>query len=437
MRETARLGGGVASFGSDESMISNVFIRWVAWALTTLGKKPPQLTVRTPSTTTTLQVSAMRWGTPYQYLLLPPEASITHKMDCDSTESNSGTPPSRDTLQAQARLTFCETLERCILRRDITPLLQLHLDHLDPTLKNECLPNGQIGMAFQPRYFKTWGQAYLYATLRGHEIGHQWNFKDPSLQKFTSPAFEREVEQLDRIFQMMPSPTPSREAHESIQSHGGMSQVFNNSSSTCWLPDSPITLANGEVCKIQNLRPGMEVVSFDPLTRRMGAARIKWMVRQPCPHRTSNAISLGESKDGDHSTLLTPNHPILDFSATPTPRYRHAKDIGDTSEYTCDYLYNMVLDRHHHVVSDGVVCLTMGHGLTKQRLGQLGLMGHDVAVHDYFGNWQQVVADLEHIGVGNFPRNGPGLPPTGGPYVTIDPARIQRDPNTGWVVRLC
>ena len=47
MIESARAGGGVCSFGSDESMISNVFIRWLAWAFVTYPDKCPKIDCET------------------------------------------------------------------------------------------------------------------------------------------------------------------------------------------------------------------------------------------------------------------------------------------------------------------------------------------------------------------------------------------------------
>jgi hypothetical protein len=319
MLETARAGKGACSFGSDESMISSVFIRWLAWALEA-----------------------------------SPETSATKTTSL-----------------------FCRKLEKSIHLRDPTPLTDFLAENtpftegpdaaaLEQKIREACQREGQIGMAFQPQYFGTWGHAYLIATLRGHELGHAWNFKDASLQSYATPDFRGEVEKLDRIFEMMPAPTPSKVATEAI-TYRGMSQVFNNSSSTCWLADSPITLADGSICLIQNLRAGMKVVSYNPETRLTSTATVTTMVRQICSPPTIFAVDMGETPGERYSTLLTTNHPILDCCGGPSPRYRHAKEIGVVEEWPARQVYNMVLDRHHHVLSDGVVCLTMGHG--RRRIG--------------------------------------------------------------------
>ena len=393
MLEPARKGRGACTFGSDESMISNVFIRWLAWALAKERALPASLRL--------------------------------------------GSGDGRDfevAAEQRLRANFCDALEKSLRLRDMKPMRDfletpVVLRMLDKRLIEECGPEGEIGMAFRPDKFRTWGQAYLHATLRGHELGHAWNFKDKPLDSYITPDCQSIVESLDRIFEMMPAPTPSKVATESIAYRGGMSQVFNNSNSTCWLPDSPITLADGSVCLIQNLRPGMEVVSYNPETRTTSTSQVVWMVRQPCTQSFTRAVEVGESSGERYSTLLTANHPILDFSTRPSPMYRHAKEIGCVEDSCCRYVYNMVLSRHHHVLSDGVVCLTMGHGLTEERLRQLGLMGRAVAVHDYFGDRERVVADLERIGA------DPDLEVER--YVKVDPNGVRRNPQTGYVESLC
>ena len=437
MLETARAGGGVASFGSDESMVSNVFIRWLSWALITLPTPPAEVTFtsqRANASSYRQIIPAMVKGKPYQYIEPTGMYGGVTMDGVDKTKTN------LDVAQcgsAQSRLAFCRALERSILLRDRTSLDQvLCTSKIDPTIQAECKPDGQIGMAFKPEYFQTWGQAYLYATLRGHEMAHQWNFKDESLKGYCHPDFDAEVDKLDRIFKMMPPPTPSKSASESVVSRGGMSQVFNNSNSTCWAYNSVVSLATGEDCLVQNLRAGNWVTSFDPKTRQPGVAQVEFVVRQPCSDSQDRVVCLGERG----LARLTKNHPILDLGASPTPSYRWAHDFQysqDSQEiYTTDnthnFVYNMVLSQHHHVMSDGVVCVTMGHGMTEEKVAQFGLSGRKVVPHTYFGDYNRVVNDLRQIGPDRTIDNGRG----GGGYVTVDPNQVVRDPETGWIISL-
>ena len=419
MLETARAGGGVASFGSDESMISNVFIRWVGWALTTVSPPAPCLRGESDGLAE-FRVPALRYGGTQQYVLVPPTTTLQGSLVDPADEVTSPETLARE----KSRLEFCRTLEQCILLRDPAALHQLG-DSLDPVLRQECLPGGQIGMAFLPQYFKTWGQAYLYATLRGHEIAHQWNFKDTSLGRYRTEEFQREVEQLDRIFQMMPDPTPSKKAHESIHSHGGMSQVFNNANSSCWAEGSVITLANGEECPIEQLRAGDRVQTFDPRSQQYRTAGVRYVVRQPCQNHTTLAVPLG----GTGRARMTPNHPVLTGVGAGTedlsPAYRFPQEVGQSLSVSSQYVYNLMLTQHHHVVSDGVVCVTLGHGMTEGMVRELGYGGDHVVPHSFFGDTVWMEQQCQEL----------GTDPEG--YVTVDPARVVRNPVTGWVTSWC
>jgi len=217
---------------------------------------------------------------------------------------------------------------------------------------------------------------------------------------------------------MMPPPTPSKVASESVSAHGGMANVFNNSSSTCWAENSTITLADGDKCWVQNIRAGMEVTSYNPDTGGLDVAKVKYVLRQPCQDNSVQIVPLGLCG----RARMTPNHPILDVTKSPNPGYYWAKDYYTPETVESAYVYNFILDRHHHIMSDDTVCVTMGHGMTEVKMIQLLNGGIDVVVHSYFGDMDKMVADCERIGV-----DAEG-------YVTINDAAVVRDPETGYVV---
>ena len=403
MLETARAGNGACTFGSDESMISNVFIRWISWALTVGSACRPNDVV-----VATADAAEQRHSRPHGYSWARPEELLD---EVDGVIINQA-----------AILLFCRSLELSIRMQDFT-YVQSFLgsswkSKLDSKLLAECVGEGQINMAFQPSFFNTWGLAYLHATLRSHEIGHRWNFKDESLNTYSNSEFDQEVARLDRIFQMMPPPTPSKVASETVSSHGGMANVFNNSSSTCWAENSTITMADGNSFWVQDIRAGMEVTSYNPDTGRLDVATVKYVLRQPCQGNSVQIVPLGWCGQA----RMTPNHPILDVTRHPSPGYYWAKDYYTPVPVESPYVYNFILDKHHHIMSDDTVCVTMGHGMTEVKMMQLLNGGIDVIVHSYFGDMDKMVADCERIGV-----DAEG-------YVTINDAAVVRDPETGYVV---
>ena len=263
-------------------------------------------------------------------------------------------------------------------------------------LSKECFYNannfGQIGMAFEPQYFNKWGQAYLYSTLRGHEMMHQWNFKDKILNNYRTYAFDEEVRELDDIFATMPPPIPTYNSSKEITARS-MATIFNNKNSTCWVKNSVITLADGSDCLIQNVRPGMRVASYSIETRSITQATVEWVTREPVKSGIVKAVMLGERG----LAQLTPNHPVIDFSVSPSPCYKWPSNLGDVVDCETNYVYNLVLNRNHHVISDGVICVTLGHGITEKVLAQNGFMGRNVVPHSFFGDRNLILEQLTRI----------------------------------------
>ena len=404
MIETARAGGGVCSFGSDESMISNVFIRWLGWAFTTYPNKcasiHSEILNNQSCNEMTHIVPALTRIFP-QYILLKKNRIISHLNgfpiinDSDNLDLDLG-----DHDPHSDRLRFCQVLEESIIIRSIRPLIKLintnNFRSRNTELSKECFYNannfGQIGMAFEPQYFNKWGQAYLYSTLRGHEMMHQWNFKDKILNNYRTYAFDEEVRELDDIFATMPPPIPTYNSSKEITARS-MATIFNNKNSTCWVKNSVITLVDGSDCLIQNIRPGMRVASYSIETRTITQATVEWVTREPVKSGIVKAVMLGERG----LAQLTPNHPVIDFSVSPSPYYKWPSKLSDVVDCETNYVYNLVLNRNHHVISDGVICVTLGHGITEREITQNGFMGRNVVPHSFFGDRNLILKELNRI----------------------------------------
>ena len=404
MIETARAGGGVCSFGSDESMISNVFIRWLGWAFTTYPHKcaliRSEILNNQSCNEMTHIVPALTRIFP-QYILLKKNRRISHLNGFPIiNDSDNLDLYLEDHDPHLDRLRFCKVLEESIIIRSIRPLIKLintnNFRSRNTELSKECFYNannfGQIGMAFEPQYFNKWGQAYLYSTLRGHEMMHQWNFKDKILNNYRTYAFDEEVRELDDIFATMPPPIPTYNSSKEITARS-MATIFNNKNSTCWVKNSVITLADGSDCLIQNVRPGMRVASYSIETRSITQATVEWVTREPVKSGIVKAVMLGERG----LAQLTPNHPVIDFSVSPSPCYKWPSNLGDVVDCETNYVYNLVLNRNHHVISDGVICVTLGHGITEKVLAQNGFMGRNVVPHSFFGDRNLILEQLTRI----------------------------------------
>ena len=99
----------------------------------------------------------------------------------------------------------------------------------------------------------------------------------------------------------------------------------------------------------------MVVASYSIKTRSITHATVEWITREPVSGGIVKAVMLGERG----LAQLTPNHPIIDFGASPSPCYKWASKLGHVVNCQTDYVYNLVLNRNHHVISDGVTCVTL------------------------------------------------------------------------------
>lgn len=427
MIEIARKGNGISVFGSDETMISNVFIRWLSRVFSSLQRKSPEIKY-TDNTSTDRVVNIPSFvnnarGTKSQYLLFNDDDIIKTQIDSE-IKVDSFSQLDNNLKKILAISYFAIILKKSIFEHNLSLLKSylssnILLSHLPLDLIKEFDANtGQIGMSFNYKNFEKWGKPYLYSTLRCLEANHCWNFKDKYLNCFADGTFNDIISQLNMIFKSMPDPIPSKESSVSLKSLGGMTSIFNNPNSTCWASGSMITISDGTECPIQNLREGMKVTTYDPIKKQYSTAKILYVVRQICVNSSSLIVNLGDH----HRAKLTPNHPVL-LITNGIDKYDWSKNIKDSVNYHTDYVYNLVLSRDHHVLSDGIICVTMGHGMTQEKVIQHQYSGVDVVPHSYFGDINKVTEDCLKIG-----KDMEG-------YITVNQENICRDHN-GYVTSL-
>ena len=89
--------------------------------------------------------------------------------------------------------------------------------------------------------------------------------------------------------------------------------------------------------------------------------------------------------------------PVIDFGASPSPCYKWASKLGRVVDCETNFVYNLVLNSNYHVISDGVICVTLGHGITEGVLAQNGFMGRYVVPHNFFGNRELILHQLMYI----------------------------------------
>jgi len=131
--------------------------------------------------------------------------------------------------------------------------------------------------------------------------------------------------------------------------------------------------------------------------------KVKCVVRTRC---TNNLQELVELEGG---ILVTPWHPVR---AKGTSEWKFPAEIGTTKVYSCDMVYNFVLqDGASYVPIGELEAISLGHGITDD----------PVAQHDYFGT-SKVIQDLSKMAGWD---QG---------HVELGPKSAVRDANTGLIV---
>ena len=236
---------------------------------------------------------------------------------------------------------------------------------LKKTLTDEAL------LAVRPEKHKTWGKHYLATLPQMLMLERRSNFRDLALQSFGRDAKGREAffEELsgaaETCFAMLPPPKPSniernaRKAAASAASRVQMSRLPDEfmRGGGCFAPDARVA------CCIRSQPGDAEedtLVCIDELsagavvrTASGGTARVRCVVQSP----TDEGVALlSELPTG---LKITEWHPVLDHAG----HWCFPITLGRAVSCRCPYVYNLVLDREHVALIDGVPCVTLGHGI--------------------------------------------------------------------------
>jgi hypothetical protein len=220
--------------------------------------------------------------------------------------------------------------------------------------------------------FRKWGCHHYLALISSHENGHCGNFKDPSVQSYATSRFKAIQKKGITVFEddlppLKGSLAVSEAARDASALSGhAASAAFYDPRGGCFHGDSRITLIDGSVRPIHEIRSGMVVMT------REGPATVVTAIKYCVP---SGSMEMTKVND---ELIITPWHPIIKDGEWVFP-YDHYS----TSLMPVSAVYNLALNTAHHVLVGGVVCCTLGHGLKGP-----------VIEHSYFGT-DAVLKDLQ------------------------------------------
>eukprot|EP00826_Nyctotherus_ovalis_P016841 TRINITY_DN1490_c0_g1_i7.p1 TRINITY_DN1490_c0_g1~~TRINITY_DN1490_c0_g1_i7.p1 ORF type:complete len:650 (-),score=127.67 TRINITY_DN1490_c0_g1_i7:112-2061(-) len=230
---------------------------------------------------------------------------------------------------------------------------------------------GQVTKAFsKPDWLKKWGAHYTRSLVRAHQLQMCHNFKDPGVQAYGGEYFKALQDKADEAFCNIPAPKPSikkqpfqKFANYSPPSHN--MREYMDYGLGCFDGEGEVILTSGRK-KVKELVRGDEVVCAEGKVAKV-VALIVTKVGVP--------VELVELK----GVKLTAWHPVqLDRT------WKFPINVKKGQLELCDAVYNLILDRNHIVLINGLEVVTLGHGFK----------GDTVVEHDYFGT-RKVIEDMK------------------------------------------
>lgn len=244
---------------------------------------------------------------------------------------------------------------------------------------------GRMSKALQGKErFNRWGKHYLRALMRAHQLQVCTNFMDPGLQLYGGSLFRSLRARGDSIFLTLPPPkkqayippevsygAPAATAARQRSPSPNMNTYYAGAGGGCFAPSSRVRRAScfhasaegDESVELEEVRAGDLLRVADG-----GLAQVRCVVRIA----RDTARSIVALPGGLH---ITPRHPVRVGGLWQLPR-----DLPGASLVPCagGCVYNLVLDRCHVLLVEGLECATWGHGLEGDIIGHAFFGSHRV-----------------------------------------------------------
>ena len=244
-------------------------------------------------------------------------------------------------------------------------------------------PNkGQLSKAVEKSsWFQQWGNHYLKAIARAHQLERCITFKEQSPQYYNSDEFKSEQSRIEQIFCDIPSPIPSNRriyntysstsaASAYTSAHVSMSSYYVQDGG-CFDGDSMVSMYD-DINKKIYYKPVHEIVKGDMVYCPLNDAKYAHVV---CvlKLKVNKKIMMSDI----NGMKITPFHPI-----NIKNKWFFPYEQNIPQECNIDYIYDFILDSGHIVRINNIDVITLGHGFTF----------NDIVYHEYFGD--KIIDDL-------------------------------------------
>eukprot|EP00826_Nyctotherus_ovalis_P062528 TRINITY_DN9061_c0_g1_i1.p1 TRINITY_DN9061_c0_g1~~TRINITY_DN9061_c0_g1_i1.p1 ORF type:complete len:278 (+),score=68.92 TRINITY_DN9061_c0_g1_i1:1209-2042(+) len=241
---------------------------------------------------------------------------------------------------------------------------------------------GQVTKAFTKEdWFFKWDVHYIRSLIRAHQLQICHYIKDPGVQVYGGKYFKELQDKADATFCSIPAPRPSIRKEPPASKAAAAPyrppspprydmEDYMDRNFGCFDGEGWVVVTNGKK-RVRELMKGDEVVCAGGKKAKV-VALIATKVNSP--------IELVELK----GVKLTSWHPVKLDREWKFP----ANIKRGITEY-CDVIYNLVLDRNHVIIINGLEVVTLGHAVVRY-----GFKDNAVVEHDYFGS-QKVIDDMK------------------------------------------
>ena len=248
-----------------------------------------------------------------------------------------------------------------------------HIESCDITpFKEPLLENlrGEIHLAFNGN-MSSWGKYYIPSMIYALKHFDVLNFKDKAVQCFAGNYFNEIRDIVEDIFvNRIPVPKPCckpwnapRITRRVVVPRTDMSQ-YSNAGGGCFTGNTFIHT------DLNNTKPISEIVKNDyVLTCNQQITRVKCVIKFDT---NSDIVLIG-------NLGITPWHPIRKLNEC---KWRFPITLFNPVQNRDNYVYNLVLENGHMIVSNGYECVTFGHGLEDE-----------IVKHNFFG--KDIIEELK------------------------------------------
>ena len=268
----------------------------------------------------------------------------------------------------------------------------------------------------QENWFDRWGRHYLLYLMGAYTNEICNNFKDKGIWNFKSHMFDRLCDQVSTVFEAIPPPKPDIVKREPppVRTRGGgvyfaeqsvsrsplrSMSVYNNAGGGCCIGSSGVLMADKTIRPIKDLKKGDLVLTCDPNNvDETVISPIECLVFT----KSYNEEELLSTVSNKATSLsLTPYHPIVD---TKNYQWTFPISLNAPQVRKCEGVYTVVVQNRFHIIVQGFIYATLGHGITGEVIGH-PFFGTDRVINDLkkFNTYSYGFVNLEKI---NYKRDG-------------------------------